>query len=508
MKEKFLIFIALFALIIVLIGLNAASYVQQEKLPDNELRPNRSTYNVGATGTRAFYDLLAETGRNVTRWQQPISALLKYEANSPRTFVIIGKTLLEFEEKEITDLQQWIADGGRLVLIDRDPPEEFIKTSANWSISFGKAELPFITTDPSNQKEMTEKTQAAKPVQPTILNENIIAVQPSRFASSIGLTKLSGKDAISTTQTETPTIISEQTPDEIFESPEDIYSEDDAPPPPKVADKENIEDSGIIRAKTKEEEIFAPPPPIDITPMITPTPQIVEEIEQISAPVVHLASADKNILVEIPFGDGQIVFLTDPYIVSNGGINMVDNAQIGINLLASYEGIIAFDEYHQGFGKNHNPLLAYFEGTPVIAFFLQIAALIGLIFYTQSRRFARALPADEPNRLSKLEYVAAMAQLQERTKAFDLAVENIYKDFRRRASRLVGADNLSVSRSELAKLIADRIEPSADEIEQIMFKCEDIIHGEPTNKKEVINLISRLRELETELGLRRGRNKS
>jgi hypothetical protein len=38
-----------------------------------------------------------------------------------------------------------------------------------------------------------------------------------------------------------------------------------------------------------------------------------------------------------------------------------------------------------------------------------------------------------------------------------------------------------------------------------MFKCEDISHGEPTNKKEVISLISRLREIETELGLRRGR---
>ena len=96
-----------------------------------------------------------------------------------------------------------------------------------------------------------------------------------------------------------------------------------------------------------------------------------------------------------------------------------------------------------------------------------------------------------------------MAELQQRTKAYDLAVENIYKDFRRRASRLVGADNFTVSRPELAKLISERIELNADEIEQIMFKCEDISHGEPTNKKEVINLISRLREIEDELGLKR-----
>jgi hypothetical protein len=45
-------------------------------------------------------------------------------------------------------------------------------------------------------------------------------------------------------------------------------------------------------------------------------------------------------------------------------------------------------------------------------------------------RFARALPANEPNRLFKLEYVSAMAELQRRTKVYDLAIENIYNEFR------------------------------------------------------------------------------
>ena len=53
MKQKFFIFLALIFLIVALIGLNAASYVQQEKAPDSEFNPNRPTYNLGATGTRA-----------------------------------------------------------------------------------------------------------------------------------------------------------------------------------------------------------------------------------------------------------------------------------------------------------------------------------------------------------------------------------------------------------------------------------------------------------------------
>ncbi len=96
-----------------------------------------------------------------------------------------------------------------------------------------------------------------------------------------------------------------------------------------------------------------------------------------------------------------------------------------------------------------------------------------------------------------------MAELQQRTKAFDLAIENIYSDFRRRVARLVGVDNFTTSRQDLAKLIAERANLNAGEIENLMFKCEDIIRGEPTNKKEVLQIISRLREIEEILGLQR-----
>lgn len=80
----------------------------------------------------------------------------------------------------------------------------------------------------------------------------------------------------------------------------------------------------------------------------------------------------------------------------------------------------------------------------------------GLIFFTQSRRFARPLPEIEPNRLAKLEYVSAMTEILRRTKAFDLAIENIYTEFRRRVARLVGVDNFTTSYEDLVGLIAER----------------------------------------------------
>jgi hypothetical protein len=96
-----------------------------------------------------------------------------------------------------------------------------------------------------------------------------------------------------------------------------------------------------------------------------------------------------------------------------------------------------------------------------------------------------------------------MAELQQRTKAYDLAIENIYTDFRRRVSRLVGVDNFTTSYKILAQLIAERSGFNQSEIENLMFKCEDIVRGEPTNKREILELTSRLREIEEKLGLQR-----
>ncbi|HMJ08025.1 MAG TPA: hypothetical protein VK468_03410, partial [Pyrinomonadaceae bacterium] len=238
-----------------------------------------------------------------------------------------------------------------------------------------------------------------------------------------------------------------------------------------------------------------PPPP--------PPPKATGPALAVGGPAVHVAAGDRNIVVDVPYSSGSIVLMSDPYIVSNAGIGLVDNAQLAVNLVSGRGGTIAFDEYHQGYGTNNNQLIRYFEGTPIIAIFLQLAALTALVLFSQSRRFARPLPENEPDRLSKLEYVSAMAELQQRTSAYDLAIENIYADFRRRTSRLVGVDNTTVKRTELSALIAERAKMPAGEMDELMFKCEDIIRGEPTGKRETVRLIAQLREVEGKLGLSR-----
>lgn len=509
MRSKLGILIGIAALIFVLIGLNAATYVQREKTPDNEINPNRSSFNSGATGTQAFYSLLAETGRSVSRWQRPIDDLKIERRNRPSTFVIIGSVRKPIDEIEVKALLEWVHNGGRLVIIDRHPNQELLNGVKQWSVTAKTNDLELMYgIDPTDQKQMTTDMPASRPVQPSLFTKGINAVQTSRFASHIEFSwnaGEAGKEKITGSGTG-PQIAAAQnqnqnktydffdptpSPDPEYEGTE--YDQADAPPPPPAKKQSNSANKYTVKGERHQ-----PNGPPDSYVGDPPT-----------APVVHLTAPDRNILVEVRHGYGSIAVLSDPYVISNAGVSLVDNAQLGINIVTAGGGPIAFDEYHQGYGSNQNRFFQFFAGTPVVAVFAQLALIAAFVFYSQSRRFARPVPEIEPDRRSKLEYVSAMAELQQRTAAYDLAIENIYSDFRRRVSRLFGVDNTMTGRKQLAALIAERIKGDASKIEDLMRTCEDIVHGEPTRKKLAVDVATRLRELEAELGITRtGRTKT
>jgi hypothetical protein len=426
-KERFLIALVAIVVVGLLAVLNAASYQQKEKTPDSELRANRSSFNSGSTGTQAWYTLLAETGRKVTRWQDAPASLLTTKT-PPSVFVMFGFPRREVTTQDAKTILEWVERGGRLVLVDREPATEFKEFPRDWKISLRMApNRDLFSIDPANQQQMTKGTVAVRPSQPGVLTQDINAIQPSEFVQNIGIEAANdGTGELDTTV-----------------------------------------DTG--------------------------------------APIVHFATGDRNIVVEVPHGSGSVVFVSDPYMVSNGGIALADNARLATNLVAS-GGTVAFDEYHQGYSRDSNRFLEFFEGTPVVAVFLQAVVLVGFIFYSQSRRFARPVPEPEADRLSKLEYVTAMAELQQRTRAWDLAIENIYADFRRRAARLFGIDATGATSDVLAKRIAERTNSNAAEIRETLFKCEEIIRGEPTDRSEVVRLVESLRKIEMQIGLRRARS--
>jgi hypothetical protein len=247
--------------------------------------------------------------------------------------------------------------------------------------------------------------------------------------------------------------------------------------PPTAEELENYEYSEYDEAPTADSEFASP------------------------APVVHIADRNGALLVDYVYGAGSVVVLSDPYIVANGGIKLNDNLQLAINAVAGRSGLIAFDEYHQGKGITRGHLASYFAGTPVLAIGGEILLLILLILWTNSRRFGRPLPLPQVDRRSSLEFVASMAELQERSRAFDLAIENIYTRTRRVLARHAGLDYNS-PRSEIAARIASKSSIDANKLDTLMRQCEEVINGGPINWRQSIDLVRRLREVEHDLGLR------
>jgi hypothetical protein len=437
MRQRLTIILTVVVILLVLVILNLITYVKEQKVNDSEWTANRSTYHAGPTGTRALYDFLSESGHKVIRWRETTGKLLGSSGSKVTTFVVIGQTQIPFTKEDAESLLGWVQGGGRLVLIDRQPEMQLLPKSGGWSLITHQYDLPGLNVDATDPKQMTENVTAMKPVQPTLLTQDIQAVLPSRFAARIRV----------------------------------------------IAEKPATGEHGGEHRPTSvegEEGRYQKNSP---------------------APMVHISDRDGALLVDYVFGLGRITVLSDPYVVANNGISLKDNLQLAINTVSSVDGLVAFDEYHQGKGVTQNEFAGYFAGTPVLAISAQIVVLMLLLIWTGSRRFARPLPLAQIDRRSSLEFVASMSELQERSRAFDLAVENIYSRTRRVLARYAGVDYNS-SRSEVASRVAMRSTLDAHNLEILMRQCEETINGAPTSGRQAIDLVRRLREVERVLGLR------
>ena len=449
MRQRLTIITTFVVIIGLLVMLNSATRLKQEKVQDYEVIPNRSTYHNGPTGLRALHDFLSESGYKIIRWRETPKKLLGQSGKLVTTFVVVGQTQIPFSEDDGKSLHDWVAAGGRLVIIDRKL-HDLAPASMGWRISASALEFPNIEIDPASSSKMTEGVTALQPVQPTILTSNVQSVMPSRFAARLSIVPPAEKD-----------------------------KEGGIGPAPV------LRGTGIV---SRQQEVPEPPPPPERSTPSSPVP------------IVHIADKSGALLVDYSYGAGKVVILSDPYMVSNGGLKLDDNLQLAINAITARDGVIAFDEYHQGRGVTENAFAAYFAGTPVLGLAAQIGLVVLLMLWTKARRFGRPLPLPQVDRRSSLEFVASMAELQERSRAFDLAIENIYTRTRRVLARHAALDYNS-SRSEIAARVAERSSIDAHKLETLMRQCEEAINGAPIGARQSIDLVRRLRDVERKLGL-------
>lgn len=482
MRQRITIILTFVVIIGLLVVINTLTYVQEEKAGDSEFNANRSTYHSGPTGMRALHDFLSESGYKVMRWREPTAQLLEGAGQMVSTLVVIGETPVPLDENDYQLLRLWVGRGGRLVIIDRSPSTHLSPTNAytgGWAITNKAISYPAFNIDSADVAKMTENVAEMRPVQPTLLTSNVDTVMPSIFATRLMITPVA------------PPATPPQTG---FAAPqaEVPWWEEPAPEPEPSA-------TPYVEIPTVDNQDSSPAPPehVEIEDEEEYEPPVSE------APVVHFGDTEGGLVVDYAYGSGRVVILSDPYVVSNSGLGLKDNLTLVINMLGGprAEGLIAFDEYHQGRGVTRNAFATYFAGTPVLAIAGQLILIVLVVLWSYGRRFGRPLPLPQVDRRSSLEFVASMAELQERSRAFDLAIENIYSRTRRVLARYAGVDYNS-SRSEIATRVAERSMIDRYELETLMRQCEDAINGAPITWRQSIHLVRRLRELERNLGLR------
>src|SRR5919206_3430246 len=154
MRQSFTIILTFVVIIGLLVILNSLTYVRKEKIEDMEITPNRSTYHSGPTGTRALHDFLNESGYKVIRWRETPEKLLSNAGQMVKTFVVIGPTQVFFTKDEAAALHQWIARGGRFVLIDRWPDSQLLPQSGGWGIKSTEFGFPSLDINPADATQM------------------------------------------------------------------------------------------------------------------------------------------------------------------------------------------------------------------------------------------------------------------------------------------------------------------------------------------------------------------
>ena len=204
-----------------------------------------------------------------------------------------------------------------------------------------------------------------------------------------------------------------------------------------------------------------------------------------------IAIADNQTLaVEIKVGQGRIIAIADPTMVSNSSLRRSDNAVWLVSLVAAWgDGRVLFDEYHHGFGEKRSAAnLAWaFAKTPWGWCLWQIAAAGLLYIFAYRRRFGRASEPPTLEHSSPLDLVDARAGIFRAAGAHRLAIQLMVQNLSQELSQAYGR-TIDVTRlgRQTGKKMPRQIFPERlAELQALAAKSE---RGEKLSEREFIEV--------------------
>jgi hypothetical protein len=172
--------------------------------------------------------------------------------------------------------------------------------------------------------------------------------------------------------------------------------------------------------------------------------------------------------IEELVGRGRIVTLTDPLPLCNGYLGAVDNGRLASDLvsLAGGGGSVAFDEYHHQVAGPISPVTAWLSTSwGASATWAVVLLFIGLLL--RGRAFGPRLELPGGGDRSSAEYVAAVGQLLQRSRAVGVTAEVLREAARRAVAQRhgIGATGAFFERSLAQRAPQEAHELAAAEAE-------------------------------------------
>jgi hypothetical protein len=92
-----------------------------------------------------------------------------------------------------------------------------------------------------------------------------------------------------------------------------------------------------------------------------------------------------------------------------------------------------------------------------------------------------------------------MANISRLAQASDLAMENIYLEFRKRLCKFAGTP-AKIENARLAAAASRRTGLDERELAGLLLRCDTITRGEAVSEHDLLKLVTRIRQIEAQLG--------
>ena len=206
-------------------------------------------------------------------------------------------------------------------------------------------------------------------------------------------------------------------------------------------------------------------------------------------------------LAEIAMGQGQIITLTQPNLLTNRYIGSGDNVVLFLNIVRTYgEENVWFNEFAHGFTwtEDVRDVLIW----PLRFVLIQLALGLLLLYYYWGKRFGRPIPLQEDVAQDTNEYINSLANIYRQGRAKHLTFENIQHTFITDLTKYLGVRS-SISTDELIRIFSERPWIDAKELQELLKQCELLRTKPIIQEAELFTLVRDLDRWQEKYLLRR-----